>query len=84
MKRLFDLGEDNPYTPLIHDLLKNITILIVIEILQFFIIKDPLLDKLFIQLIAFTLLGNLLFYLVVDKVIGAGPTCCPFPLKCNK
>lgn len=82
--RLIELGENNPYTPLIHDLLKNLTILMVIELLQFLFIRDPLLDKLFIQLVSFTLLGNIVYYLFVDKIIGAGKQCCPFPIKCSK
>lgn len=45
-----------------------------IEFLQFIIIGDPILDKLFLIMLAFTIIGNLVYYLLVDKyLIGAGP-----------
>lgn len=71
--RLVNLSFPN-YVPLIHDLLKNSVILIVIEILQFIFVQDPLLDKIFLIMTAFTLVGNLVYYLLVDRyLIGAGP-----------
>lgn len=71
--RLLNLRFPN-YVPLLHDLLKNTTILLVIEVLQYVFVKDPLLDKIFLSMLAFTLVGNLVFYLFVDRyIVGAGP-----------
>lgn len=76
MSRLIDLGEDNKYTPMINDLIKIGTVMLVIEILRFYFINDPILDKLFRKIFVFTLIGYSVFYLFVDKIIGAGPICC--------
>lgn len=71
--RLVELTYPN-YVPLIHDILKNTTILLVIEVLQFFLLKDPILDKVFLTMLGFTLVGNIFYYLIVDRlVVGAGP-----------
>lgn len=70
--RLINLQYPN-YVPLIHDLIKNISIIFIIEILQYIFIQDPLLDKVFLRIL-FTIIGNLVYYLIVDRyLIGAGP-----------
>lgn len=77
--RLIELKFPN-HVPLIHDLIKNTTILLVIEILQAIVIGDPLLDKVFLIMLAFTLVGNLIYYLIVDSyIIGAGPVLSGTP-----
>lgn len=71
--RLVDLTIQN-YDALIHDLIKNATILLVVEGLQYVLMGDKFLDKVFLTLLVLTVVGNLVFYLVVDKfLIGAGP-----------
>lgn len=71
--RVVELRYHN-YVPLIHDLIKNTVIMFVVEILQNRLIGDPLLDKVFLTMIGFTLIGNLVYYLVVDRyIVGAGP-----------
>lgn len=72
MVRLLELQYPN-HVALIHDLVKNATILAVIELLQKIFINDPLLDKIFINMFIYTLVGNLVYYLVVDKIVGSGP-----------
>ncbi len=59
---------------LIHDLIKNTVILVVIEGLQTIVLGESLFDKNFAYIALFTIIGNLLFYLLVDRyIIGAGP-----------
>jgi hypothetical protein len=71
--RLVDLQVQN-YDALIHDLIKNTTILLVIEVLQRVLIGDQFLDKVFLTMLGFTIVGNFVYYLVVDKfLVGAGP-----------
>ncbi len=73
MARLLNLNFPN-HVPLVHDLVKNASILIVVELLQTALIGDPYLDKVFMTMLAFTLVGNLVYYLLVDTyIIGAGP-----------
>ncbi len=73
--RLISLGDS--YKPLIHDILKTATIMMVIEFIQFFMNKDPILDKVFRRNILYQLGGLVVFYLLIDPVIGsAGEPCC--------
>lgn len=59
---------------LIHDLIKNTVILMVIEGLQTIVLGESFFDKKFTQIMLFTIIGNLLFYLLIDRyIIGAGP-----------
>lgn len=77
--RVIELPFPN-YVPLIHDLVKNTTILLVIEALQFYLIGDKFLDKVFLTMLAFTLVGNFVYYLVVDRyILGAGPVLSGAP-----
>lgn len=67
----------NPkYTALIHDLLKTATVLIVVEIIQFMILGQPLFDSSFTRTALHQLIGLVVFYIFVDSVIGAGNECC--------
>jgi type IV secretory pathway TrbL component len=75
MTRVFELG-DNDFKPLIHDVVKTSTILLVTEILLFFFNKDPILDKIFVRMTLYTLAGTIVFHTIGDKIIGSGPTCC--------
>jgi|688.fasta_scaffold1662217_2 hypothetical protein len=71
--RLIQLPIRN-YDPLIHDLIKNTVILLTIEFLQGIFIGDPLFDGVFLTILVFTIIGNLIFYLVVDRyIVGSGP-----------
>lgn len=71
--RLIELPIKN-YDPLIHDLIKNTVILFSIEALQTLILGQSLFDKKFTYIVLFTIIGNLIFYLIVDRyIIGAGP-----------
>ena len=71
--RMINLPYPN-HVPMVHDLIKNTVILLVIEFLQFIIIGEPIFDKLFLIMLAFTIIGNLVYYLLVDKyLIGVGP-----------
>ena len=71
--RLIDLPIEN-HDALIHDLIKNTAILLVVEVLQYIFIGDKMLDKVFLTMLGFTIVGNLVYYLVVDKfIVGAGP-----------
>ena len=73
MARLVELRFPH-YVPLIHDLIKNAAILLVVEVLQKITVNDPVLDKVFLTMLSFTLIGNLVYYLIVDPLlIGAGP-----------
>lgn len=73
--RLITLG--NYYEPLVHDILKTLTILAVIEVVTHIRTGDKLLDKAFIRQTLYNLAGVVVFYLLVDPVIGsAGSPCC--------
>ena len=75
MKRfLLELGQNNPFTDMIHDLFKNFVTLMIAELLQWMFDKDPLLDKFFLKLALYSTIGFAVFYLVFDHFIGAGPT----------
>jgi hypothetical protein len=72
--------EDNGFRPLVHDLLKTLSTLAVIETLLFLFNSDPLLDKIFVRLTLYNIIGLFFFYFVVDKLIGMGSSCpnaCP-------
>ncbi len=71
--RLIDIPIKH-HDALIHDLIKNTVILIAIESLQTILLGESFFDKKFTQIVLFTIIGNLLFYLLVDRyIIGAGP-----------
>ena len=71
--RVIELAYPN-YVPLVHDLIKNTVILLVIEVLQKLTTNDPLLDKIFLTMLGFTIVGNLVYYLIIDRyIVGAGP-----------
>jgi hypothetical protein len=71
--RLIEIPVYN-YDALIHDLIKNTTVLLTIEYLQNKFLGDPLLDGVFISILMFTIVGNIIFYLIVDQyLVGAGP-----------
>ena len=73
--RLIQLGDD--YKPLIHDIVKTCTILLVIEVIQFMRKGQPLFDNVFIRQTLYNLAGICVFYMLVDPVIGAtGDACC--------
>ncbi len=71
--RLIDIPIQN-YDSLVHDLIKNTTILFSIEVLQTLLLGQRPFDKQFTYIVWFTIIGNLIFYLVVDRyIVGAGP-----------
>lgn len=71
--RLITLPIQN-YDPLIHDLIKNTIIIMVIETLQTMINGEPFFDKSFLNILIYTVIGNFVFYLIIDKyIVGAGP-----------
>lgn len=71
--RLIQLHIQN-YDALVHDLIKNITVLLTIEFLQGIFIGDSLFDGVFLTILIFTIIGNLIFYLIIDTyIIGSGP-----------
>jgi hypothetical protein len=80
------LNIDTQYSPIIQDLLKTATILIVVEMIQYFVLNQPLFDISFTRTAIQQLIGIVVFYLVVDGVVGAGPECCNIPklIKDNK
>ena len=62
------------YDALIHDIIKNTTILLSIEVLQTMAMGESLFDPMFLNIVLFTILGNLIFYLIVDMyLLGSGP-----------
>jgi hypothetical protein len=67
---------DPKYTALIHDLIKTATILLVVEAIQTLVLGEKFLDNAFTRTIIDQLIGIMLFHLVVDGIIGAGPECC--------
>lgn len=80
MNRLVELKNAQAYQPLVADVLKTLTILLVVELMLWSVNKDPLMDKVFVRLTLYNLLGIIMYHMVVDKVIGVGKGCeCPFP-----
>lgn len=75
--RLIELGLNNPYTPVIHNVLKKITVLLVVEFMKYFIQFDPLFDTVFLRVTLFSIVGYIIYFFGVDKLIGAGKLCCP-------
>ncbi len=78
--RLLELGGEQ-YTPLFHDLFKTISIMIVIEISQRYFLPQIYLDGVYHVTMLFILIGQIVYHLVIDKLIGAGGAqtlCCPF------
>lgn len=62
------------YDALIHDVIKNTIILLTIEGLQTIVMGESFFDEMFLQIVLFTIIGNLIFYLIVDRyLIGSGP-----------
>ena len=73
--RLISLGAE--YKPLVHDILKTATILMVIEVIQYLRKGDALLDKVFVRQVLYNMAGIVVFYLLIDPVVGsAGEACC--------
>lgn len=73
--RLISLGDS--YKPLVHDILKTATILMVVEVIQFLRKGDPLLDKVFVRQVLYNMAGIIVFYLLIDPIVGsAGEPCC--------
>lgn len=68
---------DNGFKPIVHDLTKTLSTLFVIEVFLYLFNSDPLMDKIFLRLTLYNIIGLFFFYFVVDKVIGMGETCCP-------
>lgn len=80
MNRLIELKNAEAYKPLVADFLKTITILLVVELMLWGFNKDPLMDKLFVRLTLYNLIGIVVYYMFVDKIIGVGKGCeCPLP-----
>ena len=75
--RLIQLQENN-FQPLIHDVIKTLSTLFVIEMLLYTFNSDPLMDKIFVRMTVYNLIGLLFFYFVVNKIIGTGDVCCTF------
>jgi hypothetical protein len=78
--RLLELGGEQ-YTPLFHDLFKSISIMIVIEIAQRYFLPQIYLDGVYHVMMLFVLIGQIIYHLIIDKIIGAGgpqTLCCPF------
>jgi hypothetical protein len=62
------------YDALIHDIIKNTTILLSIEVLQTLAMGESLFDPMFLNIVLFTIIGNLIFYLMIDRyILGSGP-----------
>ena len=76
MRRVFDFGDNHDFQPLIHDILKTLTILLVVETMLYLFNRDPLLDKIFVSMLLYILTGTIIYHLFTDKLIGGGPTCC--------
>lgn len=73
--RLISLGDS--YRPLVHDILKSVTILTVIEVIQFLRKGEPLWDKVFVRQALYNLTGIIVFYLLIDPIVGSsGEPCC--------
>lgn len=67
---------DKGFQPLIHDVIKTLSTLFIIETLLYTFNSDPLLDKIFVRMTIYNLIGLFFFYLVVNKIIGVGDVCC--------
>jgi len=76
MSRLIEINDGANFKPLIHDVLKTLSILLVVEMMMFYFNKDPLLDKIFVRMTIYNLIGVSVYHLFIDKIIGTGPTCC--------
>lgn len=67
---------DAKFTPLIHDLIKTATILLVVETIQTVFLGQKFLDNDFTRTALQQIVGVLVFHLIVDGIVGAGPECC--------
>lgn len=76
MARLIELSNYADFQPLLHDLFKTGTIMLVTEIMLYLFSSDPIMDKIFVRLLAFTLLGTVVFYFVTNQIIGVGGSGC--------
>ena len=71
--RLIEIPLKN-YDALIHDIIKNSVVLLTVEGLQTLILGQKLFDRVFSRILLYTMIGNLIFYLIVDRYLfGAGP-----------
>lgn len=70
--RLFDLGADS-YAPLFNDLIKSLTIIGVIEFAQRYVLPERYLDAVYIYMMLFIMVGQVVYHLIMNKLIGAGP-----------
>jgi hypothetical protein len=68
--------KDNGFKPLVHDLIKTMSTLVIIEALLYMFNSDPLLDKIFVRMMVYNIIGLFFFYFIVDKLIGMGDSCC--------
>ncbi len=68
--RLIELNYPK-YTLLIQEIIKTTTILYTMKLFQ----SSLFIDYKFLKLVALTNLGNIIYYLIIDRyLIGAGPT----------
>lgn len=72
--RLINLN--NNYSPLVHDMIKTATVLLVVEFIQFYFLGQKFLDSSFTRTAVHQLIGLAVFYFVVDGVVGAGAKPC--------
>ena len=72
--RVFNI--DSKYAPLIGDLIKTATVLLVVEFIQYYFLGQKFLDSSFTRTALHQLIGLSVFYLVVDGVVGAGKAPC--------
>lgn len=71
--RLIEIPLKN-YDALIHDIIKNSVVLLTVEGLQTLLLGQKLFDRVFSRILLYTMIGNLIFYLIVDRYLfGAGP-----------
>jgi Ca2+-dependent lipid-binding protein len=75
MPRVIEL-EKNDFEPLINDVLQSLSILLIIEVMSYFFSNDKLLDKAFVRLTMYNIVGIMVYHLFINKLIGSGPTCC--------
>ena len=75
MQRILDFGNSD-FGPLINDLIKGLTTLLVVEVLLYYFNKDPLMDKVFVRMTMYNMIGLSVYYMVTNKLVGSGPTCC--------
>jgi len=82
--RLLPINVEANYAPLVNDLIKTATILLVIELVQFVLKMGGknarLFDNVFVKTVAFQVVGLVLYYLVVDKYI-TGANVAPRPAE---